>query len=234
MSNQSRWNFGWLLISLVGAIGLSAALSGCDGDSNGSNRPPSTAQPAAPTLAANWTIGPIVSGENKSRGTPLHPAQTPEGLSIPIGPDTEPHYVTFRHGSLLGKSRIVMRYKVVAPEGTIIYPKCCPLAPATLTAYFQRAGDNWSGSGNYESYRWWATPQAQALMPNVEYTQEISLDSGWTAVVFNSSESNSSGFLLAKQQADAVGFTLGGGDGYGHGIRATAPAQLIIMDYRVE
>jgi hypothetical protein len=46
--------------------------------------------------------------------------------------------------------------------------------------------------------------------------------------------SNRYGFSDALANADQVGFVLGGGDGFGHGVYATGPARLIVTDFRVE
>jgi hypothetical protein len=56
----------------------------------------------------------------------------------------------------------------------------------------------------------------------------------WTAVMTSSSYSNPGGFRRALANADQVGFVLGGGDGFGHGVFATGPARIIVTDFRVE
>jgi hypothetical protein len=60
------------------------------------------------------------------------------------------------------------------------------------------------------------------------------LDGPWTAVQTSSARNNPAAFRASKVEADQVGFVLGGGDGYGHGIFATGPARLIVLDFRVE
>src|SRR5687767_1791399 len=71
-----------------------------------------------------WVIGPIIRGQSRSRGMPLHPSPGPGRgwhIDFPQAPGSV-HYVTFRHGSLAGKSRIVMRYRVEAAPGVRIVP----------------------------------------------------------------------------------------------------------------
>jgi hypothetical protein len=41
-------------------------------------------------------------------------------------------------------------------------------------------------------------------------------------------------FREAVAEADQVGFVLGGGDGYGHGVHATGRARLVVTSFRVE
>jgi hypothetical protein len=60
------------------------------------------------------------------------------------------------------------------------------------------------------------------------------LDGNWTAVQRSSARNNPAAFRAAIAASDQVGFVLGGGDGYGHGVTATGPARLTILDFRVE
>jgi hypothetical protein len=186
--------------------------------------------------ASDWVIGPIVKGRNYSRGMPLHPSPGPGGgwhVDLPPAPGSV-HYVTFRHGSLTGKSRIIMRYRVEAAPGVRIVPRTAPALPSILTLYFQRAGDNWSGRGPFEGYRWYATFASHMPISPGEHQIVAPLNANWTAVQTSSARSNPAAFGTALAQADQVGFVLGGGDGYGHGVYATGPARLIVTDFRVE
>ena len=144
------------------------------------------------------------------------------------------NYVTVHHGSLAGKHRIVMRYRVETAPGARIVPRTDPNAPSIITLYFQQRGDNWSGRGPFETYRWYATFAKQ--MPISPGTHEIvaPFSGKWTAVMTSSSYSNPGGFRRALANADQVGFVLGGGDGFGHGVFATGPARIIVTDFRVE
>lgn len=191
---------------------------------------------AAVPAASAWTIGPITPTGNHSRGVPLHPAAGPGRawhIDLP-GPGGSVNYVTFHHGSLAGKRRIVMRYRVETAPGARIVPRTDPNAPSIITLYFQQRGDNWSGRGPFETYRWYATFAKQ--MPISPGTHEIvaPFSGKWTAVMTSSSYSNPVGFRRALANADQVGFVLGGGDGFGHGVFATGPARLIVTDFRVE
>ncbi len=50
----------------------------------------------------------------------------------------------------------------------------------------------------------------------------------------SSARSNPAAFREALADAHQVGFVLGGGDGHGHGVYATGPAQLVVTEFRVE
>ena len=186
--------------------------------------------------AVAWTIGPIINGRNYSPGLPPHPTPRRGGgwhIDLPQAPGSL-HYVTFRHGSLAGKTRIVMRYRIEAERGARIVPTTDPNAPSILTLYFQRGGDSWSGRGRFESYRWYATFASHSPLRVGEHVIVAPLDGNWTAVQTSSARTNPTGFRNAVAGADQVGFVLGGGDGYGHGVHAIGRARLVVTEFRVE
>jgi len=194
------------------------------------------AAPADATPASAWTVGPIVHGRNASRGVALHPSPGPGRgwhIDLPTAPGSV-HYVTFRHGSLAGKSRILMRYRIEAAPGVRILPRTAPSMPSVITLYFQRGGDNWSGRGPYEAFRWYATFASQSPITPGEHVMVAPLAGNWTAVGRSTARTNPYAFRDALANADQVGFVLGGGDGYGHGVFATGPARLVVTSFRVE
>lgn len=198
---------------------------------------PASAHPAAAARDAGaWTIGPVIRGRNYSRRMPLHPTPRRGGgwqIELPQAPGSV-HYVTFPHGPLTGKSRIVMRFRIEADPGVRILPRTAPNLPSILTLYFQRGGDDWSGRGRYETYRWYATFASQSPLRPGDHVMVAPLDGNWTAVERSSARTAPVAFREALAGADQVGFVLGGGDGYGHGVFATGRARLIVTDFRVE
>ncbi|HEX8238655.1 MAG TPA: hypothetical protein VF574_02835 [Allosphingosinicella sp.] len=200
------------------------------------NGAPADAQPAAPSDPLAWTIGPVIRGRNYSVGAALHPAANRGGglrIDLPRAPGSV-HYVTFRHGSLAGKRRIVMRYRIEAARGARLVASSDPRFPAMITLYFQRSGDNWSGRGRFETYRWYATFASQSPLTPGDHVLVAPLDGAWTAVETSRVATSPAAFRQAVAAADQVGFVLGGGDGVGHGVSATGPARLIVTDFRVE
>lgn len=198
--------------------------------------PVAAAAAAAVPGPSAWLIGPIIRGRNYSEGVPLHPSAGPGRawhIDLPRAPGSV-HYVTFRHGPLTGKRRIVMRYRIEADPGVRILPITAPGSPSMITLYFQRAGDNWSGRRRFEAYRWYATFATQSPIRPGEHRIVAPLAANWTAVQTSSARTNPVAFADAIANADQVGFVLGGGDGYGHGVFATGRARLIVTEFRVE
>jgi hypothetical protein len=186
--------------------------------------------------AEAWSIGPVINGRNYSRRMPAQPSPYPGGgwyLDLPRAPGSV-HYLTFRHGSLAGKKRIVLRYRVEAAPGVRIVPRTAPNLPSILTAYIQRGGDDWSGVGPYETYRWYATFASHSPITTGEHQMAVPLNGNWTAVQSSSARTNPAAFRAALGAADRIGFVLGGGDGFGHGVFATGPARLVVTSFRVE
>ena len=193
---------------------------------------------AAPDYASQWEIGPIIDGDNSSKGVPLHPSPHAEGISIDIPyPNKDAghvHYVTFRHGSLAGKNRIVMEYKFEAAEGVKLVPTNFPSHPALLSLYFQRRGDDWTSVG----YRWFSV-QHNSFQPTDVLAGErrlaVAFTEPWQSIKSSWTNQSSPGmFDTARNETDRVGFVLGGGDGLGHGVYASGPAKLIITRFMVE
>lgn len=194
------------------------------------------AQPRSYLDPAAWTIGPLIRGRNYSVGMPFHPSGQRGGgwyIDLPIAPGSV-HYVTFRHGSLRGVRRLILRYRVVAAPGAAIVPTDDPTSASIITLYFQRAGDNWSARGPFETYRWYATFASRSPISPGTFEIVAPLDGNWTAVQSSSTRSHPEAFREAVLHADEVGFVLGGGGGYGHGVSATGWARLIVTDFRVE
>ena len=192
--------------------------------------------PGTPRSPNAWTIGPIIKGRNYSVGMPLHPSPSPGGewqINLPRAPGSV-HYVTFRHGPLAGKREIVMRYRVETAPGVRIVPTTNPALPSIITLYFQRRGDTWSGRGRFETYRWYATFASQMPITPGDHVITAPLNGAWTAVQTSSAQTAPAAFRAAIADADQVGFVLGGGDGYGHGVHATGRARLIVKSFRIK
>ncbi len=215
-----------------------ALLPGCGGgaEANASAAEANSGGATNPMDARSWEIGPIIRGRNYSEGMPLHPTPRRDGswhIDLPQAPGSV-HYVTFPHGPLTGKRRIIMRYRVEAAPGVKIVPKTVPSLPSMLTLYFQRAGDRWSGRRGFEAHRWYATFATKMPIEPGTYEMVAPLAANWTAVQTSSAKNNPGGFQAAVAEADRVGFVLGGGDGYGHGVFATGRARLVVTSFRVE
>ncbi len=166
-----------LMWALAAPAGLGVTL-GCDANAVAGDY---SADPADPEA---WTIGPIIRGRNYSEGAPLHPRAGPGRawhIDIPRRPSGI-HYVTFPNGSLTGKRRIVMTYRIEAAPGVRIVPATAPALPSIITLYFQRRGDDWSGKGRFETYRWYATFASRSPIVPGDHVITAPLTGNWTAV----------------------------------------------------
>ena len=171
-------------------------------------------------------------------GVPLHPTPHPQGWCIDLPNPTADaghvHYVTLPTGPLTGKMKVTLRCRIEADPGARLVPVKDHAAPALLTLYFQRQGDDWSGRGRYEAYRWFASFATVELKPGAFFMLVAHFDQNWTAVVTSSRLTNPEAFNDARANAGRIGFVLGGGDGLGHGVYASGPARLVVTDFRVE
>ena len=196
------------------------------------------ASSAAAQPADLWEIGPVLRGRNHSVGMPPSPIPAGRGwyFDFPY-PDARAghvHYLTTRTGSLLDRSRIVMRYRIDAPRGVRFAPRESPETPATLTFYFQRRGDNWSGRRAYEHYRWYATHANRIPLSRGEHEISLTFDGrNWKSLAAATGDQVPAQFRDALENAERVGFVLGGGLSAGHGVYATGPARFTLISFRI-
>lgn len=191
---------------------------------------------ADPKNPASWEVGPIIGGVSLAIGMPVNPVATADGLQFAlVHPDDEAHYVTMPTPPLTGKQKLALSYRLDLDPGAKLDSVTVPGAPTMLTLYFQRAGDDWSGLGALEAYRWYAAFAMQTPITPGEHTIEAPLDGAWTAVQTSSRANNPQAFADAIANTARVGFVLGGGTGLGHGIRAVGgAARFTITNFSVE
>lgn len=128
--------------------------------------------------------------------------------------------------SLRGKTTIRIRFRIDAPLVT----KTEPIGPGLATLYFQRRGDNWTAQGKLERYRWYGTFGTVRTNGAGEYELVGTIDDRWTAVMTSNSVDQHADFMEAWDQSAHVGFVLGGGTGYGHGVYGPATLTIISFD----
>lgn len=194
---------------------------------------------AAAAPATDWEIGPIIRGKNYSVGMPLAPKSERGGWSFdfPVGSKVagHVHYVTFRPGSLAGKSRIVVRYRVDARAGTRFVPQANLDRAGTVSLYLQRRGDNWNARGRYQYYRWYApAATVRELAPGVGEISVSLDDPQWISVLGQPSGNNPGAMADALADAERIGLVFGSSNARGHGVYATAPAKFVMTGFRVE
>ena len=196
----------------------------------------SVAVDATPPAPA-WEIGPLVKGRNYSVGMPARPSAGRNGslfLDFPVSGAGQVDALTTAVGPLAGARQITMRYRVDAARGVRFVAHETPNETATVSVYFQRAGDNWSGRGRYQSHRWYAPRSAVIpLAPGVR-TVTIRLDDAWTNVQGQPNSSVPDGFAGALENTARIGIAFGSSSRRSHGVYATGPARftLVSMDIR--
>lgn len=160
-------------------------------------------------------------------------------FDFPLAPDSV-HYVTKPCAGLSGNG-LRLTFKVTADPGAeframelvngvetaTVVPASCPVL------YFQRKGDDWSGVGQYETYRWWATAKPLVPLAADTFTVEALFSDRWTAVESSNSEDKSATFRAALGNAGRVGFTFPGATGYGHGCCATGKAHFTLESFEL-
>ncbi|WP_133365877.1 hypothetical protein [Qipengyuania sediminis] len=194
-----------------------------------------TPAPAAPPAGA-WEIGPIIRGRNYSVNMPLVPEPSRAGPSFafpgPAAANGHVHYVTTATRPLEGARRIVLTYRIDAAPGTRFVPQESPGETATLSLYFQRAGDGWTK--RQPDWRWYAPASRLAVLRPGTHTVSIALTEDWVAMTGSGAHANPDGFAEALAETARVGFTFGSPSARGHGVYATGPARFTILDFRVE
>lgn len=188
---------------------------------------------AAPPPEA-WEIGPVIRGKNYSKGMPVTMQDGPQGpwFAFPMQGRGEVHYVTLPVNSLEGARMITLRYRIDAAPGTRLV-SADGSAQGIFGLAFQRAGDNWTARGRYETYRWYS-PEAPVMTPGT-HTFTVRLDDPrWGAIMTSNAGTNPQAFAAAKAEAQSVSMTFGGGTGRGHGVYATGPARFTLLDFRID
>lgn len=183
----------------------------------------STGQPTV------WSAGPVIDGKNYSPGVVT---DANGSFTFPQLPGSV-HYVTKDTGPIKG-SGIRLRYRIDVDPNVKFYPSSDPSAETDgPVLYFQREGDDWSGVGQFEAYRWWATFDAPVPIVAGEHELVALFNQRWTAVETSNSESDAAAFQAALNNAKKVGFVFGGGTGYGHGVYVDGHATFTVLDFEI-
>ncbi len=192
---------------------------------------------AAMPPAEAWEIGPFVRGKNYSVGMPAQPRPGPGGslvMDFPVANAGQVDALTTGVGPLAGARQITLRYRVDAARGARFVADETPAEPATVSLYFQQAGDNWSGKGRYASYRWYSPGQAVVPLAVGEHVVTIRLDDRWTNVNGVPNDQASAGYAEAMQNTERLGIAFGSSSRRSHGVYATAPARFTLLGVDID
>ena len=184
--------------------------------------------------ASQWSIGPWVKGRNHSVGMPSTMSDGREGafLEFPTEGQGSVHYVTVPVRSLQGARSITLRYRVDAARGVRFVPTEFSSQPATVSLYFQRAGDGWTG--RTPMHRWYAPSSHVMTLKPGTYSVTVPLSADWIAMNGSNARAQPGAFAAAVDQAANVGFVFGSSERRGHGVFATGPARFTVLDYSID
>lgn len=187
----------------------------------------------------DWEIGPVIRGRNYSSGMPAVPYPERGGgwsfdFPAPDAAAGHVHYVTFRPGSLRGKSRIVVRYRIDAAPGARFVPQQFPGRTATVALYMQRRGDSWTTKGAYRYYRWYAPVATMNTLAPGEAEMSVRLDDpDWSSVMADRASANRAAMEAALEDMGRIGLVFGSAGGRGHGVFATRPARFTLLSFEI-
>ena len=146
--------------------------------------------------------------------------------------DGHVHYLTRRTAPLDTARGLRLRYRIDAAPGTRFVAEEHPNETATLSLYFQRAGDRWTMRTPY--HRWYSPSKKVVPLSAGTHTISIALDEEWIAMAGGSRKTLLADFDRALAQASSVGFVFGSASGRGHGVYATGPARFTLLDFEIE
>jgi hypothetical protein len=179
-----------------------------------------------------------------SPGMPAHPSPRETGgwyFDFPSAPGSV-HYVTAAVNMIASKSvSAIIEVTTAGPpifEYALQANNTC-VNPAHVRLLLQEKGDDLSGAGGKQFYRWWSIKAAYELAPgSTVLTAKISDPSQWVSVLgerADASAAATAGFRRAMNNLGAVGFSFGGGCFFGHGVRVSGGgARFAVTSYIVE
>lgn len=205
---------------LLGAL----ALAGCK--DNGDTRPsPVPYNGVLPMSADAWNI-------LYSPGMPPHPYSYDVGWAFDFPQDTNGvDYVTHTMlGSITARSATCM-FRV---EGTGQLKATEGDAPARVRLFFSRRGDNLSGQGPYEFFRWWSINFVDLVPGSYALSAPLQPEE-WYSVLGRRGNDPAAitGFAGAAADISSVGMTFGGMFA-GHGVTAVGSVKFICTGYSLE
>ena len=182
-----------------------------------------------------WDLRTIARGIMKSKGFEKHPAKQGDWIHIHFDAGDDLHYAVCNPGDRMkGAKGLQLDYRFVFSPGARLYPTNPPgsqNSPTMLTLLLQHEDDNFLANqykNDSEDDRWWGTMDTVNPMEQPEGTIVSMFDERWTATQFSTADDNQEGLRDVIENCGRIGFSLGGGDGYGHGCTATGPIDLYV------
>ena len=207
----------------------------------GDPSPPSSGPVLLSALAWNIEYNP---------GMPAHPIEVDGGWYFDFraprcgGPDVcSVHYVTTQvKMSVTTRGHVEAMFRVTT-TGTPVFNyqlnpnnKCD--YPAHARFYLQRTGDDLSGQGEYEFFRWLSNEVAYRLAAGSAQLTVALIPGQWTSGFGKKGDYDlaaTTGFVQALRHLGNAGFVFGGGCYYGHGVNISGgTARFTLSHYSIK
>jgi hypothetical protein len=205
----------WLLVTTAFAA---LSLGACDrGGGNGGGN-------VSPIVIANptgWTI----AYSSPSVGTAMQAESDGTYWFVFPDPDSHVNYLIERPPTVRPGQKITLVFSFVG-DGTLVATEGS--APPRVRLFLQRVGDNLSGTGAYQQYRYWSLAYVDVSTPGDYTLSEVIDPSRWTDVYGKPGSQYPDNFAACVAQLVNIGCTLGG-EFAGHGIRATSGTPKFIL-----
>jgi hypothetical protein len=142
------------------------------------------------------------------------------------------HYIT-KPVTLAANGRASAAFTIATTGNPVFDYRTAPNntcnAPAAVRLFLQRRGDDMSGRGQYEFYRWWSN--AGTVLKQGSFTVDVPLQPAlWTSVFGKTGDRNPAAFAAAMAHLGQVGVTFGGGCFFGHGVRILNGGAVFTMN----
>ena len=103
--------------------------------------------------------------------------------------------------------------------------------PATMRLFFERKGDDLTGNGDMQSYRWWSASSIDISNTGDYILTETLTPDRWTDVYGRNGSAVPELFQAALNEVGNVGMTFGGKSFAGHGDAAEGGAVVFTLTY---
>ncbi len=206
-----------------------ALLAGCGGEDtssapvaappvSGTPTPTPTATPT-PTPATGLIIGPWIKGKTYSPGYPKNWPRTGAGWVIDFAPDKELSAVIDERFVIPPTAtKLRFHYRATIER---VWPDELPDKAPLVSVMIQRRGDDWSGQGLYEFYRFYSPAFP---LETGEHVREIPLE-GWTGVFGRTGD-----MRAAITDLGSVSVIFGHSSGRAHGVRGAGRFETLSLE----
>ncbi len=170
-----------------------------------------------------------------SPGTPPYPETNGNGFSLdfPTAAGASLHYVVRGQSGAIGGA-MEAAINLIIPDGVVLSPVGeGDIPPCKAVLYFQRRGDNMSGQGEYQFFRWWSK---QSLPLTASWNGVMSvplLVENWGSVMGVGASDAPGQFTAALADIQGVGMTFGGAYFAGHGLVASGASRIEVSAFNV-